>query len=301
MGPVQGTLSYLKDIRSNPKTVNFTIKTGKEVIGLCNKAGRASEPVLKLGKDLGFVSDIIGSTLFIQRVGEWLCGTNTASSLSKWKFSSNVCLFAAHATQFFNTLHTLKVIDLGANAAIPGNVRNAFYIPAGICGIYDTALELMKGCDSYHNKFAKKLEKWSKIHNYEEYKTNNLGDDSEKTKRRLDKWNKRSDQERQQVIDGKRNRYEELHNTDEGVARCDRFIQRKHLLAIANSALKVAMGVIGFAALYAGWMAIPAFTVGFSLGWIAVHLSGLAKELYASRNDPWNHRPRTRDLIAAAG
>lgn len=296
--------------------------------------GATGPVVSNVGKAFGGFTFVVGGLNILERAHEWatvISDPEKRKSFTGPKYASLSFLTASHGLEFLNAGHKMGIWNLGAFASevAPGIVpleviKNIFYIPASVCGIWHSFLAMGKQDEKVADWEVRKTKWVSRLehattqgaHFLEHIipdKLQEIGaridlihqergareptaDEQHRVTRlqnRLARWTLYRDelkgdapsQTLKEDCDLKIDGYQTV--VDNEVKNSGK-LKTKEWLSVVNNIGKFVFGILGLVAAF--FLAVEvatcaAFVATVAIGWFVTHFFNLAKGLYENREE----------------
>lgn len=278
-------------------------------------AGAGSASLGNVTGQLGVFTGFLSACSIFERGGFWVSLIGKEEPVSAKKVTGEVFLTAANVAETTLWLGKTGLFDLGTAAPVIEIVKSIVLIPVSVCNIWNASDEIAKAGREVEDKAAK-ISKWS------ERKKLSLLERQKYVKEKIDpliaEIGKIAIEKKAAEKDGlspedeeqfknrfaplmkKHGRWCEIRDEDGKFDKLCDFkienhgqilaiaehnkgkVQTKNWLVLANSLMKLALGVLGLVMVLASITVIWVLALVAAL-WTATHIVGLAKELYDLR------------------
>lgn len=327
--PVEGIFGVLSDAKKQTGTMDAASKMLTNGWKAIEVGAEIAVPAMtNITKQFVAFQGLVGALNIVDRTAEWFSPTKRKDWTTQ-KYLSQGALTVSHGLEFANFLNQAGVVSLGsfASQVAPGIVplevvKNTFYIPASIFGIWHSAIAMRKQDDTVANLTAK-IAKWSdraqrganadqnvvdgfrnevvqkinsfnvRIADLNQKRTAGTITDKENAKftkleTRLRHWTVYRDELNvgpSATLAADCNHKVDGYRANEAAANVNRGkAKTKEWLGIANNVGKLVMGIIGLVATFIGLFASTVFVASFAAGWFVTHTMNFAKGIYEERN-----------------
>lgn len=278
-------------------------------------AGTESASLGNVTGQLSIFTGFLSACSIFERGGFWVSLIGKKEPVSSKKVAGEVFLTAANVAETTLWLSKRGLFDLGPAAGPIEIAKNIILIPVSLCTIWSASDEIVKAGKAIEDKEAK-VSKWAdrkklsilERKDYAQKKIDTLSDeivkianekiDAEKTG--LSPEDEEQFKNRFAPLMKKHNRWVEIQSREDKFDKLCDFkienhgkildvathnkgkIQTKNWLVIANSVMKLALGILGLVIVLASITAVWVLALAAAL-WTATHIIGLAKELFDLR------------------
>jgi len=319
-------IGFFGDLKNTTATMDATCKafvTGAQAIK--EVAGVASPVIENIAGQAKVFSGLAGAGNIFERMRDW-SDYFGGKAWTGAKVGQNVCLTVSHGIEFGSFLQKIGCFNfIGYNplaiglapAVVPLEVvKNTFYIPASVCGIWNSFQSICKQNSKVATLDAKKI-KWegrkalaaddkaklvvNRLNEHATLAGKNAPDltpvEAErfaKLTKNLPKWTAYDNEMKananvsasfDKVCDFKINGYDQNIKTESSNSYK---VRTKEWLNIANNVGKFALGIFGLVlvalAVFVGFTACTAITASVACGWFATHMFNVAKNIYEDKN-----------------
>ena len=284
-------------------------------------AGAGSASLGNVTNQLSVFTGFLSACSIFERGGFWVSLIGKQEPVSSKKVAGEVFLTAANVAETTLWLSRQGLFDLGPAAGPIEIAKSVVLIPVSICSIWSASDEIVKAGKAIEDREAK-VSKWTERkklsllekQGYAKTKIDAVLKEIVKVAAEQKELKEAGSLSKEQKIEFK-NRFTALrnksgrwveiqHQADKFDKLCDYKIenhgkvlaiaahnkgkvQTKNWLVIANSAMKLALGILGLVIVLTSITAVWVLALVAAL-WTATHILGLAKELYDLR--PVNKR-----------